>query len=596
MNKANIKQLDTAFFRLWSHLTLRRRHQIMILLVLMVVASFAEVISIGATFPFLSVLMSPDSFLASPYGQLIAQNLGVQEKRHFLLVITVLFILAALICGVLRLILLWGQTRLSFAIGADLSVDIYQKTLYQPYAVFLSRNSSELIAGISGKSNGVVSSAILPAMNLISSGLILGVILFALISAAPKIALLVFFSFGSIYGLVIFFSRRRLVIAGARISKESNQVIKALQEGLGGIRDVLLDGSQNTYCQIYRDADIPLRRAQADIAIIGGAPRFVIEALGISIIAILAFSLADGFAGVDSAIPLLGLFALGAQRLLPALQQLFLSWTMLRGGSAVLADTLALLDQPLPKYTDGEPQLRLEFQSDIALQGISFCYPGRKNNVLTNLSLTITKGSCIGIIGSTGGGKSTLLDIIMGLSLPTQGDVLIDGVKISEINFRSWQKNIAHVPQSIFLTDASIAQNIAFGIPEDEIDYQRVKSAAQKAQIAQTIESWEGGYQTLTGENGVRLSGGQRQRIGIARALYKNSRVVILDEATSALDEETEAEVMESIHQLDRSLTILIVAHRLSTLKMCDQIIVVNNGNIESVSSYGAISEALNKQ
>ncbi len=596
MNKSNTQQLDAIFFRLWKHLKKRRRFQILILLILMVFASFAEVISIGATYPFLSVLMSPDGFLNSTYGQLITHIFGIQEKKHFLLVVTAIFIFAALTCGVFRLILLWVQTRLSFAIGADLSVDIYQKTLYQPYAAFLSRNSSELIAGISGKSNGVVLSTILPAMNLISSGLILTIILFYLISAAPQIAIFVFFCFGSIYGLVIFFSKRRLASAGVKISKESNQLIKALQEGLGGIRDVLLDGSQNTFCQIYRDADIPLRRAQADIAIIGGAPRFVIEALGIATIALLAFSLSDGFTGVDSAIPLLGLFALGAQRMLPALQQLFLSWTMLRGGGAVLVDTLDLLDQPLPKYADGESQPRLEFQSAINLKNISFCYPGRKNNVLTNLNLTITKGSCIGIIGPTGCGKSTLLDIIMGLSLPIKGNLLIDGVNISELNFRSWQKNIAHVPQSIFLSDASIAQNIAFGVPEKEINYQRVQSAAQKAQISQTIESWKDGYQTLTGENGVRLSGGQRQRIGIARALYKNSSVVILDEATSALDEETEAAVMESIHQLDRSLTILMVAHRLSTLKMCDRIIVLNNGNIESVSSYGAISGAINKQ
>jgi ATP-binding cassette subfamily B protein len=281
--------------------------------------------------------------------------------------------------------------------------------------------------------------------------------------------------------------------------------------------------------------------------------------------------------------------ALGAQRLLPVLQQAYGSWTGIRSGQTSLQDTLALLDQPLPNYADQPVSEQLPFHKQINLKQINFRYSPETPVVLKNLNITITKGSRIGFIGTTGSGKSTLLDIIMGLLQPTNGSLIIDDQTVTTENHRGWQTHIAHVPQAIFLADSTIEENIAFGIPKEQIDHARIRQAAQQAQIADIIETWPKQYQTFVGERGIRLSGGQRQRIGIARALYKKADVIIFDEATSALDNDTEQAVMQAIESLSVDLTILIIAHRLTTLKNCTQIIELGNGNIMRVGSYNDI-------
>jgi ATP-binding cassette subfamily B protein len=352
---------------------------------------------------------------------------------------------------------------------------------------------------------------------------------------------------------------------------------------------VLIDGTQEIYCNVYRSADLPLRKAQANITIISGSPRYGIEALGMILIALMAYSLSLESNGLAIAIPTLGAFALGAQRMLPILQQAYSSWTFMRGGQAFLRDTLELLEQPMPDFFYIQPQNPISFNNEMSFDNISFRYSVESPWVLQGLNLTITKGGRIGFIGITGSGKSTLLDIIMGLLLPVNGGLVIDGVKIDQHNHRSWQAHIAHVPQSIFLSDTSIAENIAFGVPLDEIDYARVRRAAKSAQISDTIELLEQGYDTIVGERGIRLSGGQRQRIGIARALYKQADVIIFDEATSALDNNTELEVMRAIENLGPDLTIIIVAHRLSTLQNCSEVIELANGKISRRGNYEEI-------
>ncbi len=572
--------------RLWHHISPRRRMQFGILFLLMIFASLAEVVSIGAVLPFLGILTDPEWVFDYQLAQPIIQVLGLTESKQLLLPLTIAFAFAALFSGVMRLMLLWAQTRISHAIGADFSISIYRRTLYQPYAVHVARNSSEVIAGITGKANGLVHYVVLPALTILSSVLMLVTILVTLVAIEPMVAFAAFAGFGTIYALVIFAVKNSLTREGRRMNREQNQVIKALQEGLGGIRDVLIDGAQPVYCKIYRDADLPLRRAQANIQIIGISPRFGIEALGMVLIALLAYSLASRPAGIASGIPILGALALGAQRLLPILQQAYGSWVAMSGGRASLSDALNLLEQPLPKYANAALSAPIHFQRDIALNRIEFSYPPNGPRVLQELDLNISKGSRIGFIGSTGSGKTTLLDIIMGLLQPTQGSLAIDGVIITEKNHRDWQTHIAHVPQTIFLADTTIAENIAFGVSSDRIDLDRVRQAAQKAQIAETIESWNNQYDTLVGERGVRLSGGQRQRIGIARALYKHADVIVLDEATSALDTDTEQAVMHAIESLGSELTVLIVAHRLTTLRNCNQIVELSDGRINRVGSY----------
>ena len=304
------------------------------------------------------------------------------------------------------------------------------------------------------------------------------------------------------------------------------------------------------------------------------------------LIAALAYMLAQQVDGIAKAIPVLGALALGSQRLLPVLQQAYSSWSGILSSQVSLQDTLVLLDQPLPDYADQSHAKPMPFQHQISLNHVSFRYSPQTPYVLSNLNLTIGKGSRIGLIGVTGSGKSTLLDIIMGLLQPTEGTFKIDDQTSTVTNHRAWQAHIAHVPQAIFLADSSIEENIAFGVPKSQIDQVRVRQAANKAQIADVVESWPKQYQTIVGERGIRLSGGQRQRIGIARALYKQADVIIFDEATSALDTETEEAVMKAIEGLSSDLTLLIIAHRLTTLRNCTQIVELDNGGIKRAGSY----------
>jgi ATP-binding cassette, subfamily B, bacterial PglK len=581
-NQSIVQLLD----RLWHHISPRRRRQFWLLLALMLLASFAEIISIGAVLPLLGVLTAPERIFEHGATQSIIKTLGLTQPEQLLLPLTIAFGATALIAGAMRLLLLWASTRLSFATGADLGISIYRRTLYQPYAVHCARNSSEVISGISGKANSVIYSIILPVLTLISSSVMLIVILIALLSVEPTIAMAAFGGFGLIYTFIIRLTRKQLLSDSQCMARESVQVVKSLQEGLGGIRDVLIDGSQATYCQIYRNADLPLRRSQGNSAFIGASPRYAMEALGMLLIASLAYTLALQPNGIAKAIPILGALALGAQRLLPVLQMAYGSWTGIQSGQAALEDTLSLLDQPMPDYADLPTAQPLPFKHNISLKQLAFCYSSQTPNVLNDINLTISKGGRVGFIGTTGSGKSTLLDIVMGLLQPTDGTLEIDGQLVTPKNNRAWQTHIAHVPQAIFLADSTIEENIAFGVPKKQIDVQRVMQAAQQAQIADSIESWPKQYQTFVGERGIRLSGGQRQRIGIARALYKQADVIIFDEATSALDSETEQAVMQAIEGLSDDLTLLIIAHRLTTLKNCTQIVELAEGNIKRIGSY----------
>jgi ATP-binding cassette subfamily B protein len=304
------------------------------------------------------------------------------------------------------------------------------------------------------------------------------------------------------------------------------------------------------------------------------------EAIGMTLIAGLAYLMTQQEGGMATAIPVLGALALGAQRLLPTLQQAYASYSTIKGSKSSFEDVLKLLDQPLPEYANQPPPEPIPFAKEIKVNNLNFRYSEDSPWVLKNINLSLKKGSRIGFMGVTGSGKSTLLDIIMGLLPATEGELIIDNQTINNQNCRAWQSHIAHVPQNIYLSDSTIEENIAFGIAKELIDHQRVKKAAQQAQIAELIEGWKDGYQTFVGERGIRLSGGQRQRIGIARALYKQANVLIFDEATSALDNETEQAVMDAIEGLGEEITILIIAHRLTTLKECDQIIEISKENI----------------
>jgi ABC-type multidrug transport system fused ATPase/permease subunit len=582
--------LPNLLMRLWHHLSERRQRQFMLLTGLMLVSAFAEVVSLSAVLPFLGILFAPDRVFSHPIVSDVAQAWGITSADQLVLPLTVGFAAAALIAGGIRILLLWASTRIAFASGADLGIDVYRRTLYQPYRVHLARNSSEVVSGITSKVGGAVS-VLLSLLTLVSSIMLLLAIMLALLAIDPFVASVAAVGFGASYSLISWMSRRRLHLNSQRIAHEQTQVVKALQEGLGGIRDVLLDGTQPVYCGIYLQADNALRQAQANNVFIGGSPRFAMEALGMVLISALAYVLSHQAGGIATALPVLGALALGAQRLLPAMQQTYGAWASITGSYASLADTIELLDQPISAELMQPAPAPLLLQKDIQFRDVRFRYANEGPWVLNGFNLVIAKGSRVGFFGSTGSGKSTTLDMLMGLLIPTQGELLVDGQTISGHRLRAWQRAIAHVPQSIYLSDNTLAENIAFGVPPDSIDLDRVQQAARQAQIADFIESNPEGYQANVGERGIRLSGGQRQRIGIARALYKQASVLVFDEATSALDNATEQSVMDAIEGLSSNLTILVIAHRLSTLRCCDTIVELEHGQLVVQGTYEQLIE-----
>ena len=572
--------------KFWRHLSFLRKKQSIILLILMIVASLMEVVSIGAVIPFLGVLTSPEYVYQHQLSQPLIDMLGVSGPSELILPLTIMFIIAILSAGLVRLLLLYVMIKVSFAIGADLSIDIYRKTLYQKYSVHIARNSSEIINGIITKTNTVISGIFAPVLTLISSIILLIGIIGTLFVINITIALSASIGFGLLYWLVIRYTKTQLLNNSQIVADQSTQMIKSLQEGLGGIRDVLIDGTQQFYCQLYRSADLPLRRALGNNQFISGSPRYAMEAIGMTLIAGLAYFITQQEGEVVTVIPTLGALALGAQRLLPALQQAYGAYSTIKGSKSSFEDVLNLLKQPLPEYADQRLSNPIPFEKEIKLTNLNFRYTEDSPWVLKDINLSLKKGSRIGFIGVTGSGKSTLLDIIMGLLSATGGELSIDQQPLNSQNRRAWQAHIAHVPQNIYLSDSSIAENIAFGISKEQIDYQLVKKAAQQAQIAELIEEWKDGYQTFVGERGIRLSGGQRQRIGIARAFYKKANVLIFDEATSALDNETEKEVIKAIKNLGEKITVLIIAHRLTTLKGCDKVISLEKNNTIKTLAY----------
>ena len=545
----------------------------------MLASAGAELLSLGAVLPFLAVLSDPERLWQQPLIQSIAVWVGFTEASQLLLPTTITFASAAVLAALIRLTNLWLNGRLAAAVGSDLSCEAYRRTLYQPYSVHVHRNSAAVITAVTSQIGQTVAAlnAILQlvASSLVAAGLLLGLLLIDAPVAVAAAAL-----FGGAYGVLAIAARRELIGNSKQTAKASTQQVKALQDGLGAIRDVLLDNSQNLYIHTYRQADVSLRQLGAKNAFLAAFPRYALEALGIVAIALLGGLLAFQRGSGSPVVPLLGALALGAQRLLPALQQIYNGWASLKAYNAAIQSVLAMLNQSMTLVVNNVEPLAL--QKCICLDDVGFRYGSDQPEVLRGVNLQIRCGERVGLIGSTGSGKSTMVDVLMGLLPPTRGRLLVDGVDLHDLDNQdqlvAWRAAIAHVPQSIYLADSSIAENIAFGVPRHLIDLARVKHAAQQAQISSFIESNSDGYWSFVGERGIRLSGGQRQRIGIARALYKQARVLVFDEATSALDTGTEEAVMTAVEALSKNLTIVVIAHRLSTVQSCDRVVRLDQG------------------
>ena len=581
------KSAPQLFREFLGHLSPRRRKQLGLLLGLMLVGSLAEIVTIGAVVPFISLMARPETAMEYPLLQNIFAALGWQQPDSLVLPMSIAFVCVVLVATGIRLLLIYISNKLVFAIGYDIGVKLYRVILQQPYAFHIAQNTSDVIGNVN-KVQILLGAFLRPAMDGVIAVILSIAILAALMLVDAATALAAGVLFAAIYFVVIRLFRARLKRNSKIIASTQSTRIRSVQEGLGGIRDVILDANQPHYVGEFARFDQQFRNAQAANAFLGQAPRFVVEAIGVALIVGLAYALSLQSGGLVAALPTLAALALGAQRLLPLIQKIYMAWAQYTGNFNVFEDVLSSLNLPVREIKTGKAG-SLTFEREIKLEHVHFRYLETEPEVLTDINLTIPKGSRVGIVGKTGSGKSTLMDILMGLLEPTGGRIRVDGNAIDAENQNCWRQRIAHVPQHIYLSDSSITENIALGVRPDRIDRDRVHQAARQAQIAEFIESHRQGYDTRVGERGVQLSGGQRQRIGIARALYKKAEVLVFDEASSALDTETETAVMEAVNQLGSNLTILIIAHRVKTLEYCDLVVRIEGGLIAASGSYAGV-------
>ena len=570
----------------------RRRYQFLILLILMILTSMFEVISIGAVIPFLGVLIEPSNIFELPAAQSFIQFLGVDQPTQIILPISALFAIAVLLSGSMRLLLLWASVRFGFTLGVDFSVGIFTQVINQPYIAHTKQNSSDIISAISIKIAQVIDGVVLSVLNMISSFIIFIAIITILLIINPGASLIAILFFSSLYLFFYLYVKQKLKVNSLNISLESNSLIKLLQEALGGIRDIIIDGNQELYRNIFQRADLIFRKSLGSNLFISSSPRYIMETFGVLLIVLLAYMLStQGEKSFADGIPVLGALALGAQRLLPVMQIFYNSWGNLKGTHFVLEEVLVFLNLNDSK-TMNVINNDCAFEKNIRLKDVSFGYDENSLPEINKINVDIKKGDCIGVIGKTGSGKSTLIDIMMGLLDPTHGTLEVDENVITSSNRRAWQSRIAHVPQSIYLSDSTIEENIAFGIPVEEIDSSLVRRAAISANIDSVVNEWPLKYKTILGERGIRLSGGQRQRIGIARALYKQADVLFLDEATSSVDSTTESSIMKAIEKLGNDVTLIIIAHRITTLKNCSRILELTNEGKIYEKAYSDITES----
>ena len=567
---------------LLSQLQPRRRWQLVLLVLLMLVGGFAEVVSIGLVVPFLGFLIDPVEALQITLVARMANIFELAGLNDLRWNFTVLFMVAAVVSGVMRFVVIWVNTRVTFSIGHEIGVEVYRRVIYQSYAVHISRDSSETIGAINKVEP--ITNTLIGLLNGLSALFLSIAIVCTLIIINPAFTVFTIIVLGGVYAVVMLVVKKRLEMNSQTISQTLNDRIKVTQEALGSIRDILLSHGQQYFSNLFNKANWKYTTARASNLIIDPSPRFIVEALGISVIASFAYFAVMTTDGLNTMIPTLGAMALGAQRLLPNLQLIYIGMTNLKGQEQLIFDVAELLDQELLDQPIDEQYLSdldpLMFENKIDFENVSFQFQADSPLVLKELNFSIAKGQRIGLAGPTGSGKSTSVDLLMGLLLPSTGVISVDDIPLVGKARLQWQKNIAHVPQDLYLMNASFAENIAFCKVPDDIDLQRVEKAAKLAHIHDFIADKPKGYQSLLGERGVQLSGGQRQRVGIARALYRSASVIVLDEATSSLDAEMEAAVMSSIENIDRNMTIIMIAHRISTLKNCDLIYKFEHGCI----------------
>lgn len=564
---------------LYRWLSIKRKIQFYLVVLFSIFVSALEMITVGAVVPFVSSIIDSDFTFASSLVSFFEEKFQLANKNELLLFMVSLFIFFAFMAGIARILLIYLISRFSNVILAEIGVAIYDKKLNETFLEFISQSSDKII--------GLISSKLIQVHNLISGIMLLltsSILLISLITALLfidlKLTLVSFCVFGVLYLIVVLNFRKTLLKNSEIISQNQTKMVKSMQEGVGSIRDIILDANQKFHVNNFSRLIFERGFKIAINDLLSQSPRFLIETSGILLISLFLFFFSNSGRDALALFPILSALALGAQKIMPLMNIIFLNYATVLANSHQLNEAIEEIEKKKIEITSLKNSKTLLFENKIKLKNLYFKYNQNLPFVLNNINLEIIKGSKIGIIGHTGAGKSTFLDILMGLLPPTSGQYYIDDQLLNNINLNLWRKKITHVPQEIYLTNNTILENIAFGVEKEKIDISRVEDCAKKSEIFEYIQSTPKKFYENVGERGIWLSGGQKQRIGIARALYRKSELIILDEATNALDIDTENKIINSISAL-KNITIILVTHRNESLKICDQIYEIDSGGIK---------------
>jgi len=580
--------------KLFSLLTRRERRNLYILFVAVLVMASLQVASVASIMPFLSVASDPSVIQENAYLRWAYQTGGFDDDRSFLIALGISALLILVLSNAFIVLTRWAMERYSWGRNHSLSRRLLRSYLHRPYEYFLTRNSSELGKNILEEVKEVTDQMLKPALRGAAKGVVALFIVGFLVYFDPIVALMVSVVLGAAYGGIYFFVREQLDARGEARVEANTKRYQFVGEAFGGIKEVKIQGKEEAFLNLYDDPSKRYARNQALYRVIKKTPRYVIEAVafgGIILIAVYLIAIQDS---IQQVVPVLGLYAFAGYRLLPALQEAFHGLASARFNIAALnklhRDLRGQMESetgPSAPGTDDTGASPLVLNDTLQLREVSYTYPDAETPAIDRLSLTIPARTITGFVGKTGSGKTTAVDLILGLLRPQEGTIMIDGTPLRENTRRRWQKTLGYVPQHIYLSDDTVARNIAFGVAPDRIDMEAVRDAARRAHIFDFVEhelprQWD----TVVGERGVKLSGGQRQRIGIARALYHEPSVLVFDEATSALDQSTEAGVMEAIYDLEGDQTILLISHRLSTVQRADNIFMLEDGRKVGEGTY----------
>lgn len=563
-------------------LTKKEKRNTLLLLLLMIFTGILEIVGVGSIMPFLGVLGNPEIIENNKYLLFVYKYLDFNTTNSFLIFLGSLSMLILLISAIFKTLTYYLLYRFANMHRHNLSKKLLLKYLHQSYSFFLMKNSSNISKTILSEIDLYISYILTPSLMLITYSIIVIFLSVLIVVINPMLALILITLFGTFYSIIYLSIRKYLVRIGKEREKANTKRFKIISETIGGIKDLKVLGREKVYLDSFDNPSYIFSINGAISQTLSSVPQFLLEVIAFgSILAMAMYFLITEEMAMGALLPILGLYTLTALKLKPALNQIYSTLSSMKFGSSSLEMLITEFAQTNDELINiKNNNKRLKFQSNIVLTNINFKYKTSKL-ILENININIKSNTTVGIIGKTGSGKSTLIDLILGLLNPTSGHILIDEELLTKENIRNWQNTIGYVPQNIFLADDTISNNIAFGIEKGNIDINKVKEVSKMAQIDDFIVTLEDGYETQIGERGVRLSGGQRQRLGIARALYIDPSLLLLDEATSALDNQTEQELMKSIEMMHGNITIIMIAHRLNTVEKCDLIIELENGRIK---------------